>query len=96
MHHSYWINTNHMIYNKTCQDWLDFEKFVGSLRNDLDREALEEILDSLKWHKNLWFIWLTSSTLLYVRLTLLHNQLDEPPVSYVSCSASRELRGLME
>jgi hypothetical protein len=31
-------------------------------------------LGSLRWHKNLWFILLTSSTLLYVRLTLLHNQ----------------------
>jgi hypothetical protein len=28
----------------------------------------------LSWHKNLWFILLTSSTLLYVRLTFLHNQ----------------------
>jgi hypothetical protein len=28
----------------------------------------------LRWHKNLWFIWLTSSTLSYVRLTLLHKQ----------------------
>jgi hypothetical protein len=27
-----------------------------------------------KVHKNLWFILLTSSTLLYVRLTFLHNQ----------------------
>jgi hypothetical protein len=63
-----------MIYNKTCQDWLDFERFVGSLRNDLDREALEGISGSLRWHKNLWFIFLTSSTLFYVRLTLLHDQ----------------------
>jgi hypothetical protein len=63
-----------MIYNKTCQDCLDFEKFVGSLRNDLDWEALEGILGSLRWHKNLWFILLTSSTLLCVRLTFLHNQ----------------------
>jgi hypothetical protein len=31
-------------------------------------------LGSLRWHKNLWFILLTSSTLSYVRLTLLHNQ----------------------
>jgi hypothetical protein len=63
-----------MIYNKTCQDWLDFEKSVGSLRNDLDREALEGILGSLRWHKNLWCILLTSSTLPYVRLTFLYNQ----------------------
>jgi hypothetical protein len=53
-------------------DWI--LKSVGSLRNDLDREALEGILGSLRWHKNLWFILLTSSTLLYVRLTFLHNQ----------------------
>jgi hypothetical protein len=53
---------------------IGFWKSVGSLRNDLDREALERILGSLRWHKNLWFILLTSSTLLYVRLTFLHNQ----------------------
>jgi hypothetical protein len=29
---------------------------------------------SLRWHKNLWFILLTSSTLFYVRLMFLHNQ----------------------
>jgi hypothetical protein len=74
MHRSDLINTNHMVYNKTCQDWLHFWKSVGSLRNDLDREALEEILGSLRWHKNLWFILLTSSTLLYARLTFLYNQ----------------------
>jgi hypothetical protein len=51
-----------------------FWKSVGLLRNDQDREALEWILGSLRWHKNLWFILLTSSTLSYVRLTLLHNQ----------------------
>jgi hypothetical protein len=53
---------------------IGFWKPVGSLRNDLDREALEGILGSLRWHKNLWFILLASSTLPYVRLTLLHNQ----------------------
>jgi hypothetical protein len=63
-----------MVYNKTCQRLIGFWKSVGSLRNDQDREALEGILGSLRWHKNLWFILLTSSTLLYVRLTLLHNQ----------------------
>jgi hypothetical protein len=53
---------------------IGFWKSVGSLRNVLDREALEGILGSLGWHKNLWFILLTSSTLLYVKLTFLHNQ----------------------
>jgi hypothetical protein len=53
---------------------IGFWKSVGSLRNDLDREALEGILGSLGWHKNLWFILLTSNTLLYVKLTFLHNQ----------------------
>jgi hypothetical protein len=53
---------------------IGFWKSVGSLRNDVDREALEEILGSLRWHKNLWFILLTSSTLLYTRLAFLHNQ----------------------
>jgi hypothetical protein len=53
---------------------IGLRKSVGLLRNDLDREALEGILGSLRWHKNLWFILLTSSTLLYVRLTFLHNQ----------------------
>jgi hypothetical protein len=84
-----------MIYNKTCQDWVDFEKSVGSLRKDLDREALEGILGSLRWHKNLWFNLLTSSTLLYVRLTFLHNQ-TRWSFLYVCCSASRELQGYMD
>jgi hypothetical protein len=53
---------------------IGFWKSVESLRNDLDREALEGILGSLRWHKNLWFILLTSSTLLYARLSFLHNQ----------------------
>jgi hypothetical protein len=53
---------------------IGLRKSVGSLRNDLDREALEGILGSLRWHKNLWFILLTTSTLLYVRLTFLYNQ----------------------
>jgi hypothetical protein len=43
-------------------------------KNDLDREAIEGILCSLRWHKNLWFILLTSSTSLYVKLIFLQNQ----------------------
>jgi hypothetical protein len=31
-------------------------------------------LGSLRWHKNLWFILLISSTLIHVRLSFLHNQ----------------------
>jgi hypothetical protein len=61
---------------------IGFWKSVGSLRNDLDWEALEGILGSLRWHKNLWFILLTSSTLLYVILTFLHNQTRWRHVSY--------------
>jgi hypothetical protein len=38
------------------------------------RGPREKFLGSLRWHKNIWFILLTTSTLLYVRLTLLHNQ----------------------
>jgi hypothetical protein len=53
---------------------IGFWKSVGSLCNDLDREAPEGILGSLRWHKNLWFILLTSSSLLYIKLTFLHNQ----------------------
>jgi hypothetical protein len=53
---------------------IGFCKYVGSWRNDIAREALERILGSLRWLKNLWFILLTFSTLLYVRLTFLHNQ----------------------
>jgi hypothetical protein len=53
---------------------IGFWKSVGSLRNGLDREAPEGILGSLRWHKNIWFILLTPSTLLYIRLTFLHNQ----------------------
>jgi hypothetical protein len=85
-----------MIYNKTCQDWLDFESFVGSLRNDLDREVLEGILGSLKWHKNLWFILLTPALYFMPDLLSCTTKLDKPRVSYVCRSASRELRGLME
>jgi hypothetical protein len=56
---------------------IGFWKSIGLLRNDLDREALEGILGSLRWHKNLWFIFLTSGTLLYVRLTSCITKLDE-------------------
>jgi hypothetical protein len=51
-----------------------FAKCVGSLRMEIDREALEGILGSVRWLINLWFILLTSSTLLIVRLTFSHNQ----------------------
>jgi hypothetical protein len=51
--------------------------------NDIDREALEGILGSLRWHKNLWFISLTSSTLHYVGLTFLHNQTRWSHVFYM-------------
>jgi hypothetical protein len=51
---------------------------------------------TLRWHKNLWFILLTSSTLLLSDLVYCTTKLDEPRVSYVRCSASRELWGLME
>jgi hypothetical protein len=46
---------------------------------------------------NLWFILLTSSTFYF--MSDLHScttKLDEPRVLYVRCTASRELRGLME
>jgi hypothetical protein len=52
----------------------DFPKIRWSAKDKLDREALEGILGSFRWLINLWFILLTSSTLLYVRLTFLHNQ----------------------
>jgi hypothetical protein len=45
-----------------------------SVKDKLDREALEGILGSFRWLINLWFILLTSSTFIYVRLTFLHNQ----------------------
>jgi hypothetical protein len=44
------------------------------VKDKLDRETLKGILGSFRWLINLWFILLTSSTLLYVRLTFLHNQ----------------------
>jgi hypothetical protein len=56
-------------------DWI--WKSVGSLRNDLDREALEGILGSLRWHKNLWFNLLTSSTLLMSDLLSWTTKLEE-------------------
>jgi hypothetical protein len=60
--------------------WIKFAKIVWSckvrwsVKDKIDREALEGILSSFTWLINLWFILLTSSTLLYVRLTFLHNQ----------------------
>jgi hypothetical protein len=60
--------------------WIKFSKIVWicktrwSVKDKLDREALEGFLGSFRWLINLWFILLTSSTLLYVRLTFLHNQ----------------------
>jgi hypothetical protein len=52
----------------------DFPKIRWSAKDKLDGEALEGILGSSRWLNNLWSILLTSSTLLYVRLTLMHNQ----------------------
>jgi hypothetical protein len=52
----------------------DFTKIRWSAKDKLDREALEEILGSFRWLNNLWFILLTPSTLLSVRLTFMHNQ----------------------
>jgi hypothetical protein len=49
-------------------------KIRWSVKDNLDREVLEGILGSFRCLINLWFILLTSSTLLYVRLTFLHNQ----------------------
>jgi hypothetical protein len=45
-----------------------------SVKDEIEREALEGILGSVRWLINLWFILLTSSTLLYVRLAFVHNQ----------------------
>jgi hypothetical protein len=74
-----------------------FSKIRWSAKDKLDREALEEIFGVLSGGLiNLWFILLTSSTLLYVRLTSCTTKLDEPRVLYVCCSASWKLRGLME
>jgi hypothetical protein len=49
-------------------------KIRWSVKDKLDRETLEGIFGSSMWIFNLWFILLTSSTLLYVRLTFLDNQ----------------------
>jgi hypothetical protein len=56
---------------------IGFWKSVRSLSNGLDREALEGVLGSLRWHKDLWFNLLTSSTSHYVRLTFCTTKLDE-------------------
>jgi hypothetical protein len=45
-----------------------------SVKDEIDREALEGIFGFFQVAFNLWFILLTSNTLLYVRLTFLHNQ----------------------
>jgi hypothetical protein len=60
--------------------WIKISKIVWiykirwSVKDNSDREGLEEILGSFRWLINLWFILLTSITLLYVKLTLSHNQ----------------------
>jgi hypothetical protein len=51
-----------------------FSKTCWSSKDKLDREALEEFWVLSGGLYNLWFIWLTTSTLPYVRLTFLHNQ----------------------
>jgi hypothetical protein len=56
-------------------DWI--WKSVGSLRNDLDRVALEGILGSLSWHKNLWFNLLISSSLLMSDLLSCTSKLEQ-------------------
>jgi hypothetical protein len=64
-----------LIKNLNHWFWIKFAKIVWfsktrwSAKDKLDREALEG-----GGLFNLWFILLTSSTLLYVRLTFLHNQ----------------------
>jgi hypothetical protein len=72
MHQSLSNNLSHMVLNKSCQDCLD-SQIRWSVKDKLDLEALEGILGSFRWLNNLWFILLTPSTLLYVRLTFLHN-----------------------
>jgi hypothetical protein len=60
--------------------WIKFAKIAWicrtrwSVKDKLDREALEVISGSFRWLSNLWFILLTPNTLFYVRLTFLHNQ----------------------
>jgi hypothetical protein len=72
-----------MIYNKTFQDWLDFEIHWIVKERSRAGGPRREFWVLLRWLKNLWFILLTSSTLLYVRLTFLHNQTRW---SHVSCT----------
>jgi hypothetical protein len=96
MHHSLINNLNHLLLNKTCQHCLHLQKCVGSLKMNVVQEALEGILGSFRWLINLWFILLTPSTLLYVRLTFLHNKLDEAMcLIHVLCRIT-SMRGLME
>jgi hypothetical protein len=67
------------------------------VKDEIDREALEGIFGFFQVAINLWFILLTSSTFYF--MSDLHScttKLDEPRVLYVCCTASRELRGLME
>jgi hypothetical protein len=68
-----------------------------SVKDKLDREALEGIFGFFQVVINLWFILLTSSTFYFMSDLLSRTtKLDEPRVLYVRCAASRELRGLME
>jgi hypothetical protein len=65
MHQSLINNLNHMFLNKNLPRLFEFAKYVGPLRMNIDREALEGIFGFFRWLINLWFILLTPSTFYY-------------------------------
>jgi hypothetical protein len=61
MHQGLINNLNHWFLNKIAKIvWIC--KTHWSVKDKLDREALEGFLGSFRWLINLWFILLTSST----------------------------------
>jgi hypothetical protein len=51
-------------------------KIRWSVKDKLDREALEGILGSFRWLINLWFILLTPSTFTFCTSILVHHVLS--------------------
>jgi hypothetical protein len=66
-------NLNHWFWIKIAKIGCVY-KLRWSVKDMLDREALEEIFGSFRWLINLWFILLTSSTFTLCQTYFLHNQ----------------------
>jgi hypothetical protein len=65
MHQSFINSLNHWLWIKLTKIvWI--YKIHWSVKNELDREALDGFLGSFRWLTNLWFIFLTLSTFLFL------------------------------